>query len=304
MPERKHFFWGRCSLSRPYLYGLFIVGFFIVLPHKLFSTFGLLLVWSARTYVKFLSTGPWKTTYSQREEQQIKRGKLLTTIPLLKKEWKVSFDFKANNFVGLSQLLHMTVDGKGDKYGDRTPAIWTHPSKGVLVSSAVRGNPRFSRYFKALPSTGEWINIEVGQHLEGSGMIFSISIGGKKVFSTRNSKPSAFKDVQVFTSSRWYSPVNGFIKNLLIQNKNDGRLILSLFMFIRQYLFRYWRWLLIWLDFFILPSGRTLTKEEHPSCNPSYTHQGVESVLRIQPTKLQLQGICADPADDHRRQEW
>ena len=170
---------------------------------------------------------PWNTTYALRGEQKIRRNNLLATIPLLKKVWKVSFDFKANKFSGFQQLLHMTIGGKGvgsgAKYGDRTPAIWTHPSKGVLVSSAVGGNPRFAKYFKALPSTGEWINIEVGQHLEGSGMIFSISIGGKKVFSTRNSKPSAFKDVQVFTSSRWYSPVNGFIKNLLIQNKNDGR---------------------------------------------------------------------------------
>ena len=257
---------------------------------------------------KCLFAGPWITAYSLREESQIRKDNLLATIPLLKKEWKVSFDFKANNFVGVSQLLQMTIGGKGvgsgAKYGDRTPAIWTHSSKGFLISSAVGGRYSYAKYFKALPEAGEWINIEVGQELKESETIYSISIGGKKVFSIRNSKPSAFENVQVFTSSSWYSPVSGFIKNLLIQNKNDGRLILSLFMFIRQYLFRYWRWLLIWLDIFILPSGRTLTKEEHPSCNPSYTHQGVESVLRIQPTKLQLQGICADPADDHRRQEW
>ena len=203
---------------------------------------GLLLVLSARTFDNNLLAGPWNTTYSQSEEQQIKRGKLLTTIPLLKKEWKVSFDFKANNFVGLSQLLHMTVGGKGAgsgaKYGDRTPAIWTHSSKGFLISSAVGGKPSFAKYFKPLPSTGEWINIEVGQQLEESEVIYSISIGGKKVFSTRNSKPAEFKEVQLFTSSRWYSPVNGFIKNLLIQNKNDGMLIITLnFIFIMLSLF-------------------------------------------------------------------
>ena len=86
-------------------------------------------------------------------------------------------------------------------------------------------------YFKDLPSTGEWINIEVGQQLEGSEMIYSIFIGGKKVFSTTNSKPAEFENVHVFASSRWYSPVSGFIKNLLIQNKNNGRSILD-FIFI------------------------------------------------------------------------
>ena len=161
-------------------------------------------------------TGPWSTAYSLREESQITRDNLLATIPLLKKEWKVSFDFKANNFVGLSQLLHMTVGGKGTgkyaKYGDRTPAIWTHSSKGFLISSAVGGKPSYSKYFKALPSTGEWINIEVGQQMEGSQIIYSILIGGKKVFSTRNSKPAEFENVHVFASSRWYRPISGFIK--------------------------------------------------------------------------------------------
>ena len=174
-------------------------------------------------------SGPWSTAYSLRDEHEITRHNLLATIPLLKKEWRVSFDLKANNFSGLEQVLHMTVGGKGvgsgAKYGDRTPAIWTHSSRGFLISSAVGGKPSFAKYFKPLPSAGEWINIEVGQQLEESKMIYSIAIGGKKVFSTRNSKPSAFKDVQVFTSSRWYLPVNGFIKSLLIQNKNDGKFI-------------------------------------------------------------------------------
>ena len=172
-------------------------------------------------------SGLWNTAYSLREEHQITKGKLLTTIPLLEDEWRVSFDFKADKFVGLSQLLHMTVGGKGvgkwAKYGDRTPAIWAHSSRGFLISSAVGGKPSFNKYFKPLPSTGEWINIEVGQQLEGSEMIYSIFIAGKKVFSITNSKPAEFENVQVFASSRWYQPVSGFIKNLLIQNKNDGR---------------------------------------------------------------------------------
>ena len=178
---------------------------------------------------KCLFAGPWITAYSLREESQIRKDNLLATIPLLKKEWKVSFDFKANNFVGVSQLLQMTIGGKGigsgAKYGDRTPAIWTHPSRGFLISSAVGGRYSYAKYFKALPAAGEWINIEVGQQLQASEIIYSISIGGKELFSTRNSEPSEFDNVQVFACSNWYSPVSGFIKNLMIQNKNYGRLI-------------------------------------------------------------------------------
>ena len=170
---------------------------------------------------------PWKTAYHLEAEHTITRNNLLATIPLLKKEWKVSFDFKANNkFKGLQQIFHMTVGGKGAgsgaKHGDRPPAVWTHSSKGFLISSSVGGKYSFSKYFKLLPSSGEWINIEVVQQLEASHMIYTIQIGGEQVFSTRNAKPLVFENVKVFASSSWFSPVSGSIKNLLIQNKNDG----------------------------------------------------------------------------------
>ena len=55
-------------------------------------------------------------------------------------------------------------------------------------------------------------------------MIYSVTIGGNEVFSTENTEATDFENVQVFASSTWYSPVNGLIKNLLIENKNGGGL--------------------------------------------------------------------------------
>ena len=163
------------------------------------------------------------------EEQQIKRNHLLTTIPTLKKEWRVSFEFKASNFKGLSQIFHMTAGGKGAgsgaKYGDRTPAIWTHSSKGLLISSAVGGQFSYSKFFKPLPSPGDWAKIDIGQELVGSNHIYSISINNKKVFSIRNSKPVEFDNVKAYSASSWYSPLSGSIRNLIIENKNEGRSI-------------------------------------------------------------------------------
>ena len=123
----------------------------------------------------------------------------------------------------------MTVGGKGAgsgaQYGDRTPAIWTHPSRGFLISSAVGGKVSFAKYFKALPGNGEWISIEVGQELVASKTFYYVSIRGTKMFHTKNSEPTEFENVKLFASSSWFSPANGFLKNLLIQNKNDGRSI-------------------------------------------------------------------------------
>ena len=175
------------------------------------------------------SSEPWNVAYSLKEEHQITRGALLTILPTLEKEWKVSFDFKASSFgSGLKQIFHMTAGGKGigskAKYGDRTPAIWTHSSKkAFLVTSAVNGKYSYANWLKnKLPSTKKWINIMITQQIEASKMTYSITIGGKKLITTTNTQPSRFENVKVYISSGWYSPVSGSIKNLLIENRNNG----------------------------------------------------------------------------------
>ena len=115
--------------------------------------------------------------------------------------------------------------GKNPNYGDRTPAVWTHSTKGLLVSSAVGGKASYSQYFKSLPALDEWVKIEVGQELVGQDITYSISIRGKKVHSIKNTKPAVFKNVGVFAGNRWHNPLSGVIRNLLIENKNDGRLL-------------------------------------------------------------------------------
>ena len=86
----------------------------------------------------------WSTIFSLVEETEITKSNLLTTLPVLKKEWRVSFEFKANSIKsGLAQIFHMTIDGKGigkgSKKGDRTPAVWMqlHNTKGLLIISTV-----------------------------------------------------------------------------------------------------------------------------------------------------------------------
>ena len=176
----------------------------------------------------FYYTGPWNVVFSLKEEHQITKGNQLTTIPVLEKEWKVSFEFKANGYPAtIQQVLHMTIGGKGTgsgaKYGDRTPAIWTHKTKGLLVASAVSGEVSYSEYFQPLPKIGEWISIEIAQEVEVSDTIYSITIAGEKVLSETNTNPSRFEKVKVFSSSSWYTAASGVIRNLVIKNKNSGK---------------------------------------------------------------------------------
>ena len=199
-------------------------------PLLLHSTYvHLLLTLHLQAIHLFFLAGTWINAVSREAEHQIQKNQLVTTIPILRKEWKVSFEFKANTFgSSFRQLLHMSIGGRGtgrgSKYGDRTPAIWTHSSRGFLIASAVNGKYSYAKYFKGLPKTGEWVNIEIGQEIKSSKMVYFIVIGGTTVLSTTNSKPAEFKNVKVFTSSNWYTPLSGSIRNLLVENKDDGRL--------------------------------------------------------------------------------
>lgn len=173
-------------------------------------------------------TGSWTTAFYLKDENQIKRSELLATLPQLKREWRVSFEFKAESYgYYLQQLLHLTTGGKGigsgSKYGDRTPSIWTSSTKGFLICSAVSNRLSYCKYFKPLPAAGEWVKIQVGQEMVGSKMIYSISIDGTQRFSIENTHPAEFENVKVFASSPWYSPGSGFIKNLRIENNLDGK---------------------------------------------------------------------------------
>ena len=189
--------------------------------------------------------GTWSTLFSQTEETAIKRNALLHTIPLLKKEWRVSLDFKANSKISsLVQVFHMTKGGKGtgsgSKYGDRTPALWIHNTRGMLVSSGVGGKVSYAKYYKPVPTPGQWVNIVIGQEKvpsrrvsQGYVMKYSISIDGKEKLSVTNSKPAEFENVKVFASSDWFHPLEGSIRNLRIANNDDGEVFfmqLSLFL--------------------------------------------------------------------------
>ena len=146
----------------------------------------------------------------------------------MKTKWRVSLEFKAGTYgaSGLKQVFHMTVGGKGigrgSKYGDRTPAVWTDPTKGILISSAVNNRVSYSKWFKPLPAEGEWVKIEVGQEQVGSKMIYSISIDGTQRFSIENTHPAEFENVKVFASSDWHVAQAGSIRGLKIESKLPG----------------------------------------------------------------------------------
>ena len=170
----------------------------------------------------------WSTAFSLQDEHKLARDSLLTTLPKMTKEWKVSLEVNPTDysFGGYASVLHMSIGGKGvgssAKEGDRIPAIWIHKTRGVVVSTSINGRAAYTKTFKTLPPAGEWTKIEVSQSLIGSEYIYSITIADENVFTMQNTKPVELSNVKVFAGSPWYTARKGSLRNLEIEIKDPS----------------------------------------------------------------------------------
>ena len=100
------------------------------------------------------------------EEMVIKKDNLLTTLPSLDKEYKITFDMFITKHIvdNFRTVVHFTVGGNNDKYGDRTPGVWTF-KKRLSVASAVSGNRNKVFMYPKVLEEGKWTNVEISQSL-------------------------------------------------------------------------------------------------------------------------------------------
>ena len=166
----------------------------------------------------------WTTAFSIQSEHQILKNSLLTVLPNMTKEWKVTLEVNPTDYSlnSWKSILHLSTGGKGAgssaKVGDRIPAIWFHKTRGVQVSSALDGRVSFNKFFQPLPPAGEWTRIEVSQILVSSRYMYSITIGNK-VFSKPNTEPVELSEVKVYAGSPWSLGQKGSLRNLKIEIK-------------------------------------------------------------------------------------
>ena len=169
-------------------------------------------------------TTEWSTAFEQADASPLVRGKLLSTIPALGKQWRVSLEVFPENFnrkgpeSAFASVLHMATGERLGRFGNQIPAIWIHQSKGVLVSTALGKQPVFSKMFHSSnPSPGNWTQIDVSQSLQGKDYIYNVQIGGEGVFSLKNTRPRDFYDVRVYAGSPSSPPLAGSIRNVKIE---------------------------------------------------------------------------------------
>ena len=228
----------------------------------------------------------WTKAFSFDGNHELSKDSLLTTVPKMTKEWKVSFEIKPTDYSlsGYSNVLHLTIGGKGlgssAKVGDRTPAIWIHKTRGVMISSALNGKPAYTKTIKRLPPAGEWTAIEVSQSLVGSKYMYEISIAGKTVNKVENTKPVELSNVKVYAGSPWYTATKGFLQNLEIEIRVPkikgcvlaGKIHYLPSLFIHIYDFRP-------MANRLFPPRGTPDIKERAAYNPSSLGEGVEGLV-------------------------
>ena len=178
----------------------------------------------------------WTNAMHLPRERSLRKNTLLGTIRTLTKEWRISFELKAENYNQTScyQVLHLTTGGKVSKIGDRTPALWMcyRKKSGVIkvfVKTALNGEKNQGGFSdKKPPSIGEWSKVEISQVRKrnplsrGPYYVFSLVIGGEIFMYEENNNPTKFSNVKVYASSPWYSAQAGSIRGLKIEIKETG----------------------------------------------------------------------------------
>ena len=100
------------------------------------------------------------------EEYKLKTDGLLTTLPMLGKEFSISFELFVATHAPAGQwqsILHMTTGADYGPYGCRTPALWMFGSQRLTIASAVSGNVNHHINHYNGVQEKSWVQLEINQ---------------------------------------------------------------------------------------------------------------------------------------------
>ena len=153
-------------------------------------------------------------TLFREKDTPITRNTLITTIPLLPKQYEISFDFKPTKWLGgWTNILHMTTDGNAG-WGNRIPGFFPHGGK-VAISNGISGNADWRVQSPAMP-LNEWVHFKLTQRLEGNQYTYRVYMDHRLLVEEINTKAEDFREVDIWLSDNWYQAQPGFVKNLYI----------------------------------------------------------------------------------------
>jgi len=161
-----------------------------------------------------------ESSFSFPGEMAIEKSKLVTTLPSIGKEYRISFDLlvakHTSGNVWWRNVIHLTTGGNDGTYGFRTPGVWIFKTNKLHVSSALNGN--HNSYFDFPKQVKEFqVNtLHISQNFIDNKYIFEIQQNGETMYSVENKQATEFKNVKMYVGDPWYTPVDGKLRNILV----------------------------------------------------------------------------------------
>ena len=146
-------------------------------------------------------------------EHHLEQNILLTSLPTLGKQWRLTFDLLPSEYIskGWANCLHLL--GKGQNAGERG-LLLSFKGEGIFVRTSHNTGRLPSHH---LPIIDQWTTIVIDQVQKDGKHLFSVSIGDKEVFNAETAKPEKLVDVKVFASDPKFLAQPGSIRNLVIE---------------------------------------------------------------------------------------
>jgi len=166
------------------------------------------------------TTAGLQTVFKTLEEFTITSNNKLGDLSVLGREYNISFELLLTavpNPATQYSILHFTIWGNAEAYGDSTPALYAYGNTRFNLCSAIDGNKRHC--FTLHAHLDIWTSIELSQVSNGSEIVFSMKVDGATRAYKVNSDARSFNNVKMYAGSPWNQAAIGKIRKLIVKTK-------------------------------------------------------------------------------------
>ena len=185
-----------------------------------------------------VSTAFEENSFSPSQGREIVRGELFDTLPVLGKEWKVSFEVNPRRYVGgWGNILHLWYPNGRNPSGTHYSSVsclaigiqstrtcsWrlcsTKPNRLSYKYKASEHQHKYYHDYYSIPQLHQWTKIEVSQIRVGNSykIVFNDTAKTRTIWN-----PRIFEGVEVYASDPWNAVQPGKIRGLSVTYLNPG----------------------------------------------------------------------------------
>ena len=124
-----------------------------------------------------------------------------------------------------ANIVHATIGGNSQNYGDRIPGVWFPPKTRKLHICTALGTKRnYCHDYGSLPRN-QYTNVQIRQTWNTKSKVYQyiITINGKVRRRVTNTRAQVFKNVKLWASDPWHKAADATVRNLAYVNLPNGK---------------------------------------------------------------------------------